>query len=56
MSRGNKCVYYLCAKNPRHNSNLSLFGFPKDLERSRKWITNSGKYVIPIYYNYILIL
>ncbi|KAF0724557.1 52 kDa repressor of the inhibitor of the protein kinase-like, partial [Aphis craccivora] len=23
------------------NSNLSLFGFPKDLERSRQWITNS---------------
>ncbi|CAI6351142.1 unnamed protein product [Macrosiphum euphorbiae] len=42
MSRGNKCVYYLCGKNPRHNANLSLFGFPKDLERSRQWIKNSG--------------
>jgi len=42
MSRGNKCVYYLCGKTPRNNSNLSLFGFPKDLERSRIWVKNSG--------------
>ncbi|KAL4089151.1 hypothetical protein QTP88_024219 [Uroleucon formosanum] len=32
MSRESKCVYYLCGKNPRHNSNLSLFGFPKILK------------------------
>lgn len=49
---GNKCVYFMCGKNSR-NHPVSLFGFPKDLERSRKWITHSGLFFIGKIFKYM---
>lgn len=55
---GDKCVYINC-KNTRRNSFCTFHPFPSNLEISKTWMVNSGKYTnnkyIIIYVLYIFI-
>lgn len=58
MSRpcGLKCAYVNCGKSVRSELVLKLFRFPKYVNTSRQWISNSGKNIFTINNTKIAIL
>lgn len=47
--KGNKCMFFNCGKSKRTH-NIKLFRFPKDENRAKEWVKQSGKLVDK--YNY----
>lgn len=41
--RGSLCSAINCSNNKNQCPDLSFFRFPKDVERSKKWVINSGR-------------